>query len=111
MAYTPSVVGRGRALVERSRFRIPGYPLVAETSVARFPASEKSPLGLKYRLQLYHEKTGETLVRYDIHHGKGHHRHFRNVETPYDWRGVGQLLEDFRRDIERVKRLLGEEIG
>jgi Family of unknown function (DUF6516) len=104
-------VGRRRALVERSRFRIPGYPLVAETSVAHFSASAKSPLGVKYRLQLYHEETGETLVRYDIHHGKGHHRHFGNVETPYNWHGVAELLEDFRRDIERVKRLLREETG
>jgi hypothetical protein len=38
---------RPRALLERSKFRIPNLPLVAETSVARFPPGEKNPLGLK----------------------------------------------------------------
>ena len=97
-----------RALVERSRFRIPGVPLIAETSLARFSPGEKSPLGLKYRLQLYREDTGETLVRYDIHHAKDHHRHFLKEENPYEWRGVEQLFEDFRRDIDRIRRMIEE---
>jgi len=33
------------------------------------------------------------------------------METPYDCHGVAELLDDFRRDIERVKRLLREETG
>ena len=82
--------------------------LVAETSVARFPPGEKNPLGLKYRLQLYREHTGETLVRYDIHHGKGHHRHFLGGERPYVRRGVDKLFEDFRKDIDRIRALLKE---
>ena len=99
---------RPRALLERSKFRIPDVPLVAETSVARFPPGEKNPLGLKYRLQLYREDTGETLVRYDIHHGKGHHRHFLSEEYPYVWRGVDKLFADFRKDIDRIRAMLEE---
>jgi hypothetical protein len=99
---------RPHALLERSKFRIPGLPLVAETSVARFPPGAKNPLGLKYRLQLYREDTGETLVRYDIHHGKDHHRHFLDEEHPYGWRGVDKLLEDFRKDIDQIRAMLEE---
>ena len=97
---------RQKAALERSKFRVPGFPLVAETSVARFPPDKKNPLGLKYRLQLYHEDTGETLVRYDIHHGKDHHRHFLGKEDAYEWHGVEELFEDFRRDIERIKTMI-----
>jgi hypothetical protein len=99
---------RQDAVVERSKFRVPGVPLVAETSIARFPPGAKNPLGLKYRLQLYREDTGDTLVRYDVHHGKDHHRHFLGEEQPYEWGGVDQLIEDFREDIRRIKRMFGE---
>jgi hypothetical protein len=52
---------------------------------------------------------GETLVRYDIHHGKDHHRHFAGTETPYEWRGVEQPFADFRADIEHVKKTIFSE--
>jgi len=95
-----------KAVLERSKFQVPGFPLVAETLVARFPPSEKNLLGLKYRLQLYHQNTGETLVRYDIHYGKGHHRHFLYQEETYEWRGVEELFEDFRKDIEKIQSII-----
>lgn len=76
--------------------------------MARFPPGEQNPLGLKYRLQLYHENTGETLVRYDIHYGKGHHRHFCGQEEAYEWRGVEELFQDFRRDIEQIQSMIRE---
>jgi hypothetical protein len=97
-----------KAIVEHSKFRIPGFPLVAETSVARFPPGEKNLLGLKYRLQLYHQDTGVTLVRYDIHYGKSHHRHFLGHEAAYGWRSVEELFTDFRNDIELIKQLIHE---
>ena len=83
---------------------------MAETSIARFAPGKANPLGLKYRLQLYREDTGETLVRYDIHHGKNHHRHFLGREGLYEWRGVEQLLADFRSDIESIKTMISEEL-
>jgi hypothetical protein len=95
-----------KAALERSKFRVPDFPLVAETSVAWFSPSEKNPLGLKYRLQLYHEDTGETLARYDIHYGKTHHRHFLSQEAVYEWRGVEELFEDFRKDIEQIQMMI-----
>jgi hypothetical protein len=97
-----------KATVEHSRFHIPGFPLVAETSVARFPPGEENPLGLKYRLQLYHQNTGATLIRYDVHYGKSHHRHFLDREAAYAWRGVEELFRDFRNDIELIQQLIRE---
>lgn len=97
---------RHKAVLERSKFRVPGFPLVAETSVARFPPSEENTLGLKYRLQLYHEESGETLVRYDIHYGKDHHRHFLGRESVYTWHGVEKLFEDFRGDIGQIQEMI-----
>lgn len=79
---------------------------MAETSVARFPPGEQNPLGLKYRLQLYHQETGETLVRYDIHYGKSHHRHFLDQEDAYEWRGVEELFADFRNDIAQIQTMI-----
>jgi hypothetical protein len=99
---------RQKAVVEHSKFRIPDFSLVAETSVARFLPREENPLGLKYRLQLYREDSGETLVRYDIHYGKGHHRHFLGQEEAYEWRGVEELFADFRRDIAQIQTLIRE---
>lgn len=81
---------------------------MAETSVARLPPGEKNLLGLKYRLQLYHQETGVTLVRYDIHYGKSHHRHFLDHEEAYEWYGVEELFTDFRNDIELIKQLIQE---
>ena len=97
-----------KAIVEHSKFQISDFPLVAETSVARFPPGEKNLLGLKYRLQLYHQDTGVTLVRYDIHYGKSHHRHFLADEAAYVWRSVEELFTDFRNDIELIKRMIHE---
>ena len=66
------------------------------------PPGEENPLGLKYRLQVYHQNTGATLIRYDIHYGKSHHRHFLDHEAAYEWRGVEELFTDFRNDIELI---------
>ena len=54
------------------------------------------PHGLKYRLYL--GRAGQTLVRYDNEAGKGNHRHIGSdeVQTPYDFSSLEQLLNDFR---------------
>lgn len=45
----------------------------------------------------------EPAVLYDNHHPKGHHRHFRGIEAPYEFQGVDRLIEDFRADIARLR--------
>jgi hypothetical protein len=57
---------------------------------------------LKYRLALV--AAGECILRYDNEAGKGDHRHFRNEETAYVFRGHEQLLADFWSDVEAWRR-------
>ncbi len=60
------------------------------------------PHGLKYRL--YYGYPGRCLVRYDNERGKGDHRHEDEKEEPYHFIAVEQLIEDFRADIERLRK-------
>jgi Family of unknown function (DUF6516) len=52
----------------------------------------------KYRL--YFGKGGQCRVRYDNERGKGDHRHVNNVEEPYRFESLAQLLDDFQHDVE-----------
>jgi len=85
---------------------VEGFPLVVEISITYMPEDRVSPL--KYRLQLYHETTGETLVRYDIHHGKSHHRHFLSRENVEEWQGLEKTIAAFQQDIETIKTRMRE---
>jgi hypothetical protein len=40
---------------------------------------------------------------YDNERGKGDHRHFRGVETAYQFSTVEQLIADFWRDVRRLR--------
>jgi len=64
--------------------------------------AEGRPHQLKYRL--YCGKNGKTIVRYDNETGKGDHRHTgsKEVESPYVFVSLLQLLMDFDRDIEQL---------
>lgn len=79
---------------------------MVETSITYTPGSRINPL--KYRLQLYHEGTGETLVRYDVHHGKNHHRHFLGRENLEVWQELEKTVTAFEQDIETIKARMRE---
>lgn len=59
------------------------------------------PHGLKYRL--WAGQDGKTLVRYDNERGKGDHKHVgeADVEKPYRFVSLSQLVADFFADIEK----------
>ncbi len=57
--------------------------------------------GWKYRL--FYGRTGQRLVGYDNERGKGDHRHVGEVEMPYHFGSVGQLLDDFEADIVAMR--------
>jgi hypothetical protein len=42
---------------------------------------------------------GQDYVRYDNERGKGDHRHVGGQESPYAFRSIEQLLDDFERDV------------
>jgi hypothetical protein len=54
-----------------------------------------------YKYRLYYGEPGTARVRYDNERGKGDHRHVGDVEEEYSFTSLDQLLDDFRRDVER----------
>ena len=52
----------------------------------------------KYRLAFVVD--GTCVLRYDNERGKGDHRHFVGVETPYVFRSVEQLHADFLSNVQ-----------
>lgn len=76
------------AIVEMVLWRVP-------SPVAR------SHHNLKY--SLFYGRPGVREVGYDNERGKGDHRHFRGVETPYEFVSVEKLLADFWYDVKRLR--------
>jgi hypothetical protein len=71
-----------------------------EIAIWRVPRSvPASRHGFKYRLA--YVVGGECVLRYDNERGKGDHRHFGGVTTPYRFSTPGQLMLDFSKDIAR----------
>lgn len=70
---------------------------------------EPSPHNFKYSfVYIVH---GERVIGYDNERGKGDHRHFKGVETPYFFHSVSQMLADFLADVEQVRNDTGEDEG
>ncbi|SAK80383.1 hypothetical protein AWB80_05057 [Caballeronia pedi] len=53
-----------------------------------------------YKYRLAYVVGGECVLRYDNERGKGDHRHFVGVETPYVFRSVEQLHADFLSNVQ-----------
>lgn len=70
-----------------------------ELVVWQLPRSSRgSAHSFKYRLALV--VSGECVLRYDNEAGKGDHRHVRNIERPYKFRGYQELVSDFWTEVE-----------
>ena len=77
---------------------------IVEMIIWRLPRhTRKHPHGIKYRLY-YGSADGRSMVRYDNELGKGDHRHYEDVEKPYEFKNVESLVGDFMRDISKVRR-------
>ena len=59
------------------------------------------PSSHRYKYRLYFGMGGSSRIRYDNERGKGDHRHIDSKEFEYSFTSVGQLLEDFKADVER----------
>ena len=66
----------------------------AELNIWRVPEPVPGCTHL-YKYRLAYVVAGECVLRYDNERTKGDHRHFANVETPYQFRSVEQLCADF----------------
>ena len=76
---------------------------ILQRKIWQLPQPEPGrPSGWKY--SLYCGLYGRTIVRYDNETGKGDHRHVgaQELESPYAFISLAQLLADFARDVERL---------
>ncbi len=72
-----------------------------ELKIWAVPPSRHYPDGLSYRL--WFGTHTETLVLYDIHHGKPYHVHIRGQEFEYEFQDINTLIRDFLRDTRRFR--------
>lgn len=68
---------------------------IVEISVHQIAKSERNKDGLKWGLICVDQVTGQKVLM-DNHHPKGPHVHINETELPYDFRGLDQLVSDFR---------------
>jgi len=61
------------------------------------------PSGHRYKYSLFYGRPGERLVGYDNERGKGDHKHIRDVEIPYGFTSVDQLVDDFLADVAAIR--------
>ncbi|CAN5817098.1 DUF6516 family protein [soil metagenome] len=59
------------------------------------------PHRMKYRLAYIRE--GQRLVGYDNEQGKGDHKHIGNLQVPYRFVSIDQLLKDFLEDVRDAR--------
>ena len=62
---------------------------------------QPSTHSLKY--SPFYGRPGVREIGYDNERGKGDHRHFQGVETPYTFVGVEQLMADFWSDVRALR--------
>ncbi len=75
---------------------------IVEIRIWRLPAATiERPHGFKY--SLFFGRSGERIVGYDNERGKGDHRHVGGLEAPYRFVSLGTLVEDFERDVKRLR--------
>ena len=80
------------------RVYLPGG-LLREIRISEVPVSRTYTEGIKYSRYLVDPENGTEITGYDIHPGKGHHRHILGRETKYIFGGLEKLLDDFVLDV------------
>ena len=77
--------------------------LITQIKVWKLPApTAERPHALKY--SFFYGWPGVRVIGYDNEAGKGDHRHYREIEEPYQFVSLDKLLEDFDRDIDKEVR-------
>jgi hypothetical protein len=76
---------------------------VVEIVIWRLPLP-LAPCTHNFKYRLYFGAGGVCRVRYDNERGKGDHRHVGEVELPYRFISVNQLLDDFQQDVENWRQ-------
>lgn len=92
---------RARLLVAAKLTLRSGY--IEEVKVWSVPVNEKYPEGIRFRLVLVDQRTGDIALLYDNHWPKGPHVHFGGAETCYRFRSVERLLKDFEAHVAGIE--------
>jgi hypothetical protein len=75
---------------------------IIEIKIWQLPEPTKDkPHGYKYSLVYIIDDI--RVIGYDNAEGKGDHIHYRELREPYEFMDIDKLLEDFYKDIRRVK--------
>ena len=75
---------------------------IIEMKIWHVPYSKDKPHQFKYSLVYISE--GKRIIGYDNAEGKGYHKHYRDTEHAYQFKGIDTLIEDFYHDVEKIKR-------
>lgn len=62
----------------------------------------------RFKYSLFYGYPGRRSVGYDNERGKGDHRHRDDVEAPYRFTTMDQLLADFETDVEALRSTEGK---
>ncbi|MFH1053743.1 MAG: DUF6516 family protein [Candidatus Woesearchaeota archaeon] len=76
---------------------------ITELRLIKVPKDQNHPEGIRYTLVLIDKKTGKRIIGFDNFERKGHHIHINNIEFPYEFRGIFKLIQDFYKEVKRVK--------
>ena len=92
----------GVPVIYDDRQVLAGGRYLQQIRISVFSSSADYPEGLRYSLCLIDRMTDEVVLLYDVHRGKGHHRHVRGKEALYRYHDPATLISDFQRDVERI---------
>jgi len=62
-----------------------------------------SPSTHRLKYSLFYGRPGLREVGYDNERGKGDHRHYQGVETPYAFSSFDKMMDDFWSDVRRLR--------
>lgn len=74
---------------------------IIEIRISEMEINKDYPEGVRY--SFVYIRDGKRLIGYDNYHGKGHHRHVKEREEPYEFIDAWKIFEDFNEDIEKIK--------
>lgn len=84
-------------LIFRDKRTLPSGAIV-EMRIWQVP-SPVPPAEHLFKYSLFYGRNGQRLVGYDNERGKGDHRHLGDLEFPYQFKTVEQLIRDFLADV------------
>jgi len=77
---------------------------IIEKRVWKIDKSNAFPQGIKYSLVYVHNN--KRILGYDNERGKGHQRHYYQIEESYKFMSFIKLMDDFENDVKRLRRKL-----